>query len=255
VSMSLQYGVPLEVYVKKFSHTRFEPWGYTKNPDIPVAKSLVDYIFRWMGTEFIPGYREASRSVATESESGGRESASGDDTETERKPAATRASGLTEGHGAAEAGAKGSVRGKPVHPGRGPATAEPNGHGPHASGVSNGAAAGSRPAAVGQASAKPANGLATNGSHAKAASQPKGQSAGVVLAVQSVSTTTAATAVLLERAGLRMAEHPAASAADRASQFATFQIDAPACDSCGSITVRNGNCYLCHNCGNSMGCS
>ena len=61
VSMSLQYGVPLEVYVKKFSHTRFEPWGYTKNPDIPVAKSLVDYLFRWMGTEFIPGYREANR--------------------------------------------------------------------------------------------------------------------------------------------------------------------------------------------------
>jgi ribonucleoside-diphosphate reductase alpha chain len=61
VSMSLQYGVPLEVYTKKFSHTRFEPWGYTKNPDIPVAKSLVDYIFRWMGTEFLPGYREANR--------------------------------------------------------------------------------------------------------------------------------------------------------------------------------------------------
>ena len=38
-------------------------------------------------------------------------------------------------------------------------------------------------------------------------------------------------------------------------QFARFQIDAPSCDNCGSITVRNGNCYLCHNCGNSMGCS
>ena len=36
---------------------------------------------------------------------------------------------------------------------------------------------------------------------------------------------------------------------------AKSQIDAPACDNCGSITVRNGNCYLCHNCGNSMGCS
>ena len=48
---------------------------------------------------------------------------------------------------------------------------------------------------------------------------------------------------------------PDASPADRQSQFAKFQIDAPACDNCGSITVRNGNCYLCHNCGNSMGCS
>jgi ribonucleoside-diphosphate reductase alpha chain len=41
----------------------------------------------------------------------------------------------------------------------------------------------------------------------------------------------------------------------RSQQFATFQSDAPACDNCGAITVRNGNCYLCHNCGASMGCS
>jgi ribonucleoside-diphosphate reductase alpha chain len=46
VSMSLQYGVPLDVYVNKFSHTRFEPMGFTKNPDIKIAKSIVDYIFR-----------------------------------------------------------------------------------------------------------------------------------------------------------------------------------------------------------------
>ena len=60
VSMSLQYGVPLEVYVNKFSHTRFEPMGHTKNPDIRIAKSIVDYIFRWLGITFLPGYREAS---------------------------------------------------------------------------------------------------------------------------------------------------------------------------------------------------
>ena len=41
----------------------------------------------------------------------------------------------------------------------------------------------------------------------------------------------------------------------RSEQFASFQTDAPSCDNCGAITVRNGNCYLCHNCGNSMGCS
>jgi ribonucleoside-diphosphate reductase alpha chain len=41
----------------------------------------------------------------------------------------------------------------------------------------------------------------------------------------------------------------------RSEQFARFQLDAPPCDNCGAITVRNGNCYLCHNCGNSMGCS
>ncbi len=43
--------------------------------------------------------------------------------------------------------------------------------------------------------------------------------------------------------------------ANRDDQFASFQLDAPSCDNCGAITVRNGNCYLCHNCGNSMGCS
>ena len=199
VSMSLQYGVPLEVYVKKFSHTRFEPWGYTKNPDIPVAKSLVDYLFRWMGTEFIAGYREANRPGGGYTAAGSEEASSGDDTETERKPAATTARGLADGQGKARInGESTSSRGK--HP------SGTNGH------------------ATAAATVKPA-----------------------VLADKN--------AALLERAGLKMAVDPAGSPADRQSQFAKFQIDAPACDNCGSITVRNGNCYLCHNCGNSMGCS
>src|SRR5215468_3704259 len=53
VSLGLQYGVPLEVYVSKFSHMRFEPSGPTNDPDIRIAKSLVDYIFRWMGKKFL----------------------------------------------------------------------------------------------------------------------------------------------------------------------------------------------------------
>jgi len=52
-SMALQYGVPLEVLVNKFSHVRFEPSGFTKNPEIPIAKSLIDYIFRFLGTRFL----------------------------------------------------------------------------------------------------------------------------------------------------------------------------------------------------------
>jgi ribonucleoside-diphosphate reductase alpha chain len=60
VSVALQYGVPIESLVNKFTHQRFEPAGMTTNKDIPFAKSLVDYIFRWMGMEFIPGYREAN---------------------------------------------------------------------------------------------------------------------------------------------------------------------------------------------------
>jgi ribonucleoside-diphosphate reductase alpha chain len=53
VSLGLQYGVPLEVYVSKFAHMRFEPSGMTNDTDIRVAKSLVDYIFRWMGKKFL----------------------------------------------------------------------------------------------------------------------------------------------------------------------------------------------------------
>ena len=60
ISMGLQYGVPLDVFVNKFAHSRFEPAGFTKNPDIPIAKSVTDYIFRWLGMEFIPGYRDAN---------------------------------------------------------------------------------------------------------------------------------------------------------------------------------------------------
>ncbi len=60
-SLALQYGVPLEALVRKFSHQRFEPSGFTKNRDLPSASSLIDYIFRWMAFQFIAGYREKHR--------------------------------------------------------------------------------------------------------------------------------------------------------------------------------------------------
>ena len=53
ISYALQYGVPLQALVDKFSHVRFEPSGMTKNPEIRFAKSIVDYIFRWMATKFM----------------------------------------------------------------------------------------------------------------------------------------------------------------------------------------------------------
>jgi ribonucleoside-diphosphate reductase alpha chain len=73
-SLALQYGVPLEALVSKFGHVRFEPSGFTQNPEIPYAKSLTDYIFRFLGTRFLakdqrpevnqgeqPDHRESSR--------------------------------------------------------------------------------------------------------------------------------------------------------------------------------------------------
>jgi len=53
VSMALQYGVPLRVLTEKFSHMRFEPSGFTGNKDIPIAKSILDYIFRWLDKKFL----------------------------------------------------------------------------------------------------------------------------------------------------------------------------------------------------------
>jgi ribonucleoside-diphosphate reductase alpha chain len=53
ISLALQHGVPLQTLVDKFSHTRFEPSGFTKNQEIPIAKSITDYIFRWLASKFL----------------------------------------------------------------------------------------------------------------------------------------------------------------------------------------------------------
>ena len=53
ISYALQYGVPLKFFVDKFSHVRFEPSGWTGNQKIPYAKSIMDYIFRWLGSRFL----------------------------------------------------------------------------------------------------------------------------------------------------------------------------------------------------------
>ncbi len=58
ISLALQYGVPLEVLVKKFAHTRFEPSGFTKNSEIPIAKSITDYMFRWLASKFLSGAQQ-----------------------------------------------------------------------------------------------------------------------------------------------------------------------------------------------------
>jgi ribonucleoside-diphosphate reductase alpha chain len=140
ISMSLQYGVPLKVLCEKFSHTRFEPSGFTGNPDIPIAKSITDYIFRWLTLKFLP------------SEEG---------------------SGLTA-----------------------PALLSP-----------------------GQAPSRPASASA----EVVVKSLPSGGGNGVANGVNGVTHTR--------------------------------ETDAPPCPTCGSITVRNGACYKCVNCGSTTGCS
>ena len=63
VSLTLQYGVPLEFLVNKFSHVRFEPSGWTNNAQIPYAKSVIDYIFRWMASKFLSPEEQAAVGV------------------------------------------------------------------------------------------------------------------------------------------------------------------------------------------------
>jgi len=133
ISLCLQYGVPISTLIEKFSHSRFEPSGFTKNPEIPFAKSLVDYIFRWMALTFPDGRSHLAHTSLVA-----------------------------------------------------PAEAE-------------------APAVA-------------------------------VAAAPVIGRDQSAEAKMKE-------------------QFKTIQSDAPMCDICGTITVRNGSCYRCHVCGNSMGCS
>ncbi|HEX3600501.1 MAG TPA: vitamin B12-dependent ribonucleotide reductase [Lacipirellulaceae bacterium] len=214
VSMSLQYGVPLEDYVRKFSHMRFEPQGYTKNPDIRIAKSLIDYIFRWLGITFLPGYKEASNGVLPKEGEPASAGGSPEDTETHPKPVAA-------GKKPAPGGQKKPSDTKPRPPvASAPATTavKPAPKNGHTNGHSNGS---------------------TNGNgHANGSAN---------------GATKEISAALLARAGIMPKDTGPNTA--RSEQFADFQSDAPACDNCGSITIRAGNCYLCHNCGSSMGCS
>jgi ribonucleoside-diphosphate reductase alpha chain len=201
VSISLQYGVPLEALVNKFSHMRFEPMGHTTNPDIRIAKSVVDYIFRWMGIQFLPGYKEANSGILPGKTPAGAD----DDADSQKLPVAKKAGGQSTGQGTT---AVSSTSTTPPAPTR------------SASEGANGT-----------------NGSHTNGSHANG------------------NGTKRFDADMLERAGVAMKVDASGKTSGRNDQFAKFQLDAPSCDNCGSITVRNGNCYLCHNCGNSMGCS
>jgi ribonucleoside-diphosphate reductase alpha chain len=182
VSVSLQYGVPVESLVRKFEHVRFEPSGITRNSEIPFAKSLVDYIFRWLAMEFVSGYRAANAPKR------------------EPRPAPN----ADEGKAPAESRGVESRTGETPRKGG-------NGHGPRIEPDT------ARPFAYTEEEMK---------SSAPAIEMPAGSN-------------------------LRLA-----IVSDPLSQLSSeLQADAPACDVCGSITVRSGTCYKCLNCGNSMGCS
>ncbi|HEY4984227.1 MAG TPA: vitamin B12-dependent ribonucleotide reductase [Verrucomicrobiae bacterium] len=160
-SLALQYGVPLEALVRKFAHQRFEPSGFTKNPEIRNASSIIDYVFRWLALQFIPGYRET---VAVN-----------------RNQPELVMPGLVE-----------EMKKKINRPVPELPIAEDTDVLDMKSGNGNG-----------------------NGRHASTGRTVKSLSDSV----------------------------------------AHFQQDAPTCPNCGHVAVRNGACYKCLNCGESLGCS
>jgi ribonucleoside-diphosphate reductase alpha chain len=166
VSVGLSYGVPLEKYVKMFTFTRFEPYGVTDHPNVRTCTSILDFIFRIIGMEYL-GMTELTH-VPPNS--------------LDLRSDGTAANGT----------------------------------------LSNGTAA---------------NGTAANGA-------ATGHTAALPAPVPPAAHTPAPGHV-----------HGQAPAGELDAQMAEMMGDAPVCDVCGHLTVRNGTCYRCLNCGNSMGCS
>jgi ribonucleoside-diphosphate reductase alpha chain len=204
ISVALQYGVPVQSLVTKFAHQRFEPMGMTTNSEIPFAKSLVDYIFRWLGMQFVPGYREQNAP--------------------RRTPAATPAPSSTKSATVKEdatccktsdttTGSNTALTGTPVKIGSTVSTPKPS-----------------------------PSGTAGNSSSVSLQAEIRDTLTTTLGADGSTTTIRSHSESTQQQSVLNQAN-------------AALMGDAPACDGCGSITVRNGTCYKCLNCGNSMGCS
>ena len=189
ISLCLQYGVSLEALVKKFSHQRFEPSGMTSNPDIPFAKSIVDYIFRWMGLMFLEEYRKAFLPQRDQP---------GVQTPSNKAVPETVTDDANSDHHAGQA-SNTEVR-------------------------------------------EPVGNLFTEPYETSEVPHLEGGNGKSKVPGPGITQTTPPRAV---QARIERID----------KQFSHYQEDAPACDVCGSITVRNGNCYKCFNCGSSLGCS
>jgi ribonucleoside-diphosphate reductase alpha chain len=203
-SMALQYGVPLITLVDKFRHARFEPSGMTSNRDIPFAKSLIDYIFCWLGCRFIPGYAEKNTP---------NRAATPGPVESKNTTTARQLVEKTKDLAQKIAETKAKTKFK-----AGTAVLEKQDF-----------------AATEQITKRTSPALA-------------GRFTGPANLIGALVGSD-----VDETFGPLQSEMKILQQFN--AQFAHFSGDAPACDVCGSLTVRNGTCYKCFNCGNSMGCS
>ncbi|PIR20710.1 MAG: ribonucleoside-diphosphate reductase, adenosylcobalamin-dependent [Deltaproteobacteria bacterium CG11_big_fil_rev_8_21_14_0_20_47_16] len=180
VSMGLQYGVPLQEFVESFTFTRFEPNGVVDHPNVKMATSVIDYVFRVLGMEYL-----------------------GRTDFVQVKPTEVKDEDLALNIKAREAG-KGKALPKGLE--------------------------------VAQKQFVPA--------------ADRNKSAAPIKTVAATQQTEKVTSIVVTKATTVQ------TTAGAVSQFqSSFMGDAPFCDSCGHTTVRNGSCYRCTNCGNSMGCS
>jgi ribonucleoside-diphosphate reductase alpha chain len=227
VSVALQYGVPLKDLVNKFAHVRFEPSGFTGNQEIPIAKSIVDYIFRWLGSRFLSPEDKVNLGLIDRT-------AVVADVPVSSPGSATGASFLATPASLASSASLADTEPTPASPP--PASAQPS-EGAADSDVSKATAvaADSEPAANPPAPAGELAVIATNGHANGHAANGKATSNG------NGAANGGSSPISLNLGGTRVS-------------FQT-QADAPSCAECGSIMVRNGSCYKCLNCGSTSGCS
>jgi len=200
-SMALQYGVPLITLVDKFRHARFEPSGMTSNKDIPFAKSLIDYIFCWLGCQFIPGYAEKNTPNRTNVPAATSKNV------TTARQLVEKTKDLAQKIAEVKAGSKTKTKNEDQDL---------------------------------QDLIEP--------TYIKPSSSSTHRLTGLANRIKTLVGSTVSDSSNKLQSEMEAFEQFNA-------QFSHFSDDAPACDICGAITVRNGTCYKCYNCGNSMGCS
>jgi ribonucleoside-diphosphate reductase alpha chain len=261
-SLCLQHGVPLKVLCEKFAHTRFEPSGWTGDEQIGYAKSLMDYLFRWMQLRFLSGHQLSLfnlKSLSAATEVGGLSF-----------PA------LSERVGSAPA----QLSGDAAVPLAGAVTAPGNTVLPHEADRATAyeptgrtldplrahEAHGSEAETLNDRRA-PQQGIAPDRQpQAPQAQMAKDLAARAGLPPSSLISTGALSdperAKRVEGESMGEVERPAFGLPDRGVYHAATAMksmynmgDAPSCSTCGSIMTRNGSCYRCMECGSTSGCS
>ena len=221
ISMALQHGVPLKVLVEKFAHTRFEPSGWTGNEELGYAKSIMDYIFRWMQIRFLSGMQlDLFAGLKQPTLAGGLPSSAGGPTSSDAS--ASGLSGLSFRSVAEESASPSS--GQPhgeqpaLHEFHGEAF-ERNDRTPPAQGIAG------EPQALISRDLAAASGMSSFAPGAGSAAHP------LDTEDRSIFHTASAMKSMYEMG------------------------DSPSCSTCGAIMTRNGSCYRCMECGSTSGCS